>query len=114
MDLTSSLRPKKLKYSYIGTGISARQLLYVPLKIIQFEIVDSWIHPNKECLIMQVVYIDNGEVIKEMMWTEAYSLVKDIKNTENFLPHYTKLRKTKGYILFTQLNEKEKSPLYEL
>ena len=103
MDLTSSLRPKKLKYNYIGTGISARQLLYVPLKITQFEIVDSWIRPDKECLIMQIVYIDKdtGEVIKEMMWTEAYSLVKDIKNTENSLPHYTKLRKTKGYILFT-------------
>lgn len=65
---------------------------------------------------MQVMYIDKdtGEIIEAWVLTESYTIIKAIQNTQNELPHYTKFRRSKGYILCTQLNEKEKYPLINL
>ena len=118
MDLSSKKPVRRLKLEYEGDGLAAGVLKYIPIKIVRFEITQSWLNTDKELLMAQVKYIDRktGEVKNHPIWTESYSLIRDIKDTENKLPHYTKIRhdtKT-GYLLWTALNDKEKSLLLNL
>ena len=54
----------------------------------------------------------NGEIIKAVVFSESYSLIKTIRGTEDELPHLTKIvRKCDGYLYFTALNDKEKKCL---
>ena len=118
MDLSSSRQERRLKLNYEGIGRAAQHVLYIPIKITQFEIVQSWQNPGKECLVFQAVYPDKdtGEIIKCPIWTESYKLIKDIKGTQDELPHYTKIVKNKKdqQLYYTQLNAKEKLPLVNL
>lgn len=106
MDLSSPKREKRLKLRYEGVGIAASHMMYVPIRIDQFEIVDSWMNEGKKCLVMQASYIDKstGEISKCLIWTEAYKLIEDIKGTEQTLPHYTKISRNGRYMFYVQLN----------
>ena len=54
----------------------------------------------------------SGEIIKTMVFSESYSLIKTIRGTEAGLPHLTKIvRKHDGYLYFAALNDKEKKCL---
>lgn len=118
MDLFSVRRERKLKLNYKGEKITATGILFKPIKITHFEIVESWQNPGKDCLVFQSIHIDSktGEVIENMVLTESYEIVKTIKGTQSALPHYTKIVRDKSSrsMHFSQLNDKEKSPLLDL
>lgn len=114
MDLSSNRKGRRLKFAYIGDAISASNLLYVPLKILHFEIIDSPLNHGKRMLMAQTTYInpETGEVLKRPLMTESCQLISDIEGTEDSLPHLTKIRRSKeGYLLWTTLNQKEKDTL---
>ena len=114
MDLQTPRRTRRLNLNYEGPARSASQILYTPIKITQFEITESWLHPGKECLVFQSVNLnhESGEIIKTMVFSESYSLIKTIRGTEDELPHLTKIvRKRDGYLYFVALNDKEKKCL---
>lgn len=115
MDLSTPKRKeRRLKYDYEGEGMSASFYRYKPIRISQFEICKSWLNPDKDCLVAQVEYIDKetGELVKGTMWTESYTLLDTIRDTEKELPHYTKIvKKRDGYYYFVKLNDKEKQLL---
>ena len=114
MDLQTPRITRRLNLHYEGPARSASQILYTPIKITQFEITESWLHPGKECLVFQSVNLNrkSGEIIKTMVFSESYSLIKTIRGTEAGLPHLTKIvRKRDGYLYFAALNDKEKKCL---
>lgn len=114
MDLHTPRKAQRLHLHYEGPARSASQILYTPIKITQFEITESWLHPGKECLVFQSVNLNhqNGEIIKAMVFSESYSLIKTIRGTEAGLPHLTKIvRKRDGQLYFTALNQQEKKIL---
>ena len=117
MDLSSTRRERRLKLRYEGVAVSAGNLLYTPIKITHFEIVDSCLNPGKRMLMAQTRYIDKqtGEVAIRPLMTESYQLIHDIEGTEDSLPHYTKIRRAKdGMLLWTTLNQEEKQILFTL
>ena len=114
MDLHTPRRTRRLNLNYEGPARSASQILYTPIKITQFEITESWLHPGKECLVFQSVNLNrqNGEIIKAVVFSESYSLVRTIRGKEAGLPHLTKIvRKRDGQLYFTALNQQEKKIL---
>ena len=54
MDLQTPRRTRRLNLNYEGPARSASQILYTPIKITQFEITESWLHPGKECLALKI------------------------------------------------------------
>lgn len=118
MELFSIRSERKLKLNYKGQRIAASDILFKPIKITHFEIVESWQNPGKDCLVFQAVRInsDTGEVVENMVLTESYEIIKTIKGTQSALPHYTKIVRDRSSrsMYFSKLNDKEKSPLLDL
>lgn len=116
MDLMTIRRERRLKYIYQGSSIQPGGLLYKPIKITQFEITASTLHPGKDMVVAQVVSVSkDGEITQNILFTESYTLLSTLKGTEDSLPHYTKItRKKDGYYYFVILNEKEKEILSKI
>ncbi len=113
MDLSTPARKRLLKYRYDGTSVMPGKILYTPVKITRFEIADSTIHPGKKMVVAQVVYLEkDGTVERRVLFTESYTLIDTLKETEGSLPHYTKIvRKRDGFYYFAKLNDIEKRNL---
>lgn len=114
MDLQTPRRERILKFQYTGRAVRATDILYKPIKILFFEIAKSQIHEGQELLVMQTECIDKetGEIIHQPVMTESFTLIDTIKETEDSLPHYTKIiRKRDGYLYFVVLNNEEKKKL---
>ena len=123
MDLVTSRKEKRLKYQYSGPNIHVRDIMFKPIMITQFEIIDSTLNKGKEMLVAQVMYwktvkgngVETKIKVKAVLFCESYKLIKTIKNTEDKLPHMTKITKSKdSYYYFTKLNDIEKSNLKDL
>lgn len=123
MDLISSRRERRLKHEYSGVNINARDIMYKPILITQFEITESSLNKGKDMLVAQVYYWKSVEEngikdrirIKAVLFCESYKLIKTIRGTDDRLPHMTKITKKKdGYYYFTKLNDTEKSNLNDL
>lgn len=55
-------------------------IMYRPIAISHFEIVESRLHPGKECLYAQIYRRDDlGNLVEELFITESYGLIKDFK-----------------------------------
>jgi len=116
MDLITPKRRRLHSTPFDGVGTSARNVLYIPLKIIRFEINESVLHLGKKMLTFQADYIDkNGVRYHRPVMTESFTLINTISGTESELPHYTKIiRKRDGYFYFVKLNDIEKSQLINI
>lgn len=123
MDLISSRKERRLKHEYSGVNINARDIMYKPILITQFEITESSLNKGKDMLVAQVYYWKSVEEngikdrirIKAVLFCESYNLIKTIRGTDDRLPHMTKITKKKdGYYYFTKLNDTEKSNLNDL
>src|SRR5574344_344205 len=96
-----------LKYKYIGDKISASGLLYTPIKIHHFELIESRFNKGKFCLIAQISRINKkGEIENLMLETEASLLVHTIDTSNREPPFETKIVKNKKNTLqFVKLNK---------
>lgn len=109
----STIRRKKLKHAFSGQKLYVSNVLFKPIVITNFEIAGSSLHVGKEMLVAQVNFLsDDGKIQTGVLFTESYSLIDSIRNTESDLPHTTKIiRKSDRYYYFCQLNKIELSKL---
>jgi hypothetical protein len=115
MELVTPHKHKLLKYRYYGMSVNVGSVLYKPIIITRFEIVKSQRNKGKYMLVMQLKYVQDDIIKTVPVFTESYTLVSTIRDTEKDLPHYTKIiRKRDGYYYFVSLNYMEKETLKKI
>lgn len=99
-------KQKYLTKQYEGDLVRASNRLFKPIAISHFEIVESKLHEGKECLYAQIYRRDeSGNLIKELMVTESYSLIEDLKSMDEDI-------NKKGCLGYTKLVMKKDRSLH--
>lgn len=108
MNLSSQRRKRLLSHQYNGKAILVSAVLYKPIRITEFEVIDSLKNKGKKLLVAQVEWNDNGQMVSAPLMTESYDLIRTITGTEDKLPHITKIvRSRDGQYHFSELNNIE-------
>lgn len=108
MNLSSKIHKRLLSHQYQGKAIQVSAILYKPIRITGFEIVDSPKNKGKKLLVAQVEWNNNGVKETAPLMTESYDLIQTIEGTESELPHTTKIvRSRDGQYHFGELNNIE-------
>lgn len=108
MNLSSPRRKRLLSHKFTGKSILVSRVIYKPIMITDFEIIDSPKNKGKKLLVAQVRWNDEGRTLTAPLMTESYDLISTIQGTEDSLPHYTKIMRSKDkQYHFTELNNIE-------
>ena len=104
-----------LTKKYVGKSVGARELLYIPFRILHYELTKSRFNKDSQMLVAQVIYVgEDGKVVRRFLRTEAVVLVGTIKTVTKEPPYDTKIVANKnGVLLFTKLNKPEQKKLEE-
>ncbi|MGM9697090.1 MAG: hypothetical protein ACI3Y0_00380 [Prevotella sp.] len=115
MNLSSTRRKRLLSHTFTGKSILVSTVLYKPIRITDFEIVDSPKNKGKKLLVAQVEWNDGGRIVTSPLMTESYDLINTIRGTEDTLPHFTKIIRSKDkQYHFSELNNIEINSLKSL